>query len=84
MHCHKRQQIVQATSHFLHQRLGACFLVWRAGTQRQLLKQDQLQAALLHWAQGALGLAFQTWQAHAHRRVSIRIKLAGEHDVRTW
>ena len=74
---HKREVAVRAAGHFMHQRLGACFLVWRACTQQQLLQQDQLHAALLHWTQGSLGQAFRVWQDWVNRRIDIRIKVAG-------
>ena len=35
----KREFLVHAVGHFLHQRQGACFLIWRAATQQKLLQQ---------------------------------------------
>ena len=73
----KRELLMHSASHFLHQRLGACFLIWRAATQQKLLQQDQAYAALLHWTQGSLSHAFQAWHAWSRRRVAVRIQVAG-------
>ncbi len=76
--CSRRRELaVHAAGHFLHQRLGACFLIWRAATQHKLLQQDQLQAALLHWMQGSLLQAFRCWRAWTSKRIAMRIKVAG-------